>query len=341
MIVLGLETSCDDTAAAVVGPEGALSDVVHGQLMHDRYGGVVPELAGRAHAEKLVETVRGALDRAGIARPDAVAATAGPGLMGAVLVGLCHGKALAAAWDLPFIGVNHLEGHLLSPLLDAPPGSVDWPFLCLVVSGGHTSLYLARGLGDYEVLAQTIDDAAGEATDKVARMMGLGYPGGPVVDRLAQGGDPAAVALPRPRVKTLGALQRRRQTSQRGPLDMSFSGLKTAVRQHLLGPSPAAVPDVCASFQEAVVDVLVDRVQRAVRQTGVRTLAVGGGVAANSRLRARLRALAPEIQVFLPPRSRCTDNAAMIAHVGRLRLLAGQRDPLSTTARAGWAPGAP
>jgi N6-L-threonylcarbamoyladenine synthase len=341
--VLGIETSCDDTAAGVVGPDGILSDVVYGQLDHARYGGVVPELAGRAHAEKLVDTVRGALDGAGIERPDAVAATAGPGLMGAVLVGLCHGKALAAGWGVPFIGVNHLEGHLLSPLLDAPAGSVDWPFLCLVVSGGHTTLYLARGLGDYEVLAQTIDDAAGEAYDKVARMLGLGYPGGPVVDRLAAAGDPVAVPLPRPRVKALGELQRRGLSSRRGPLDMSFSGLKTAVRQYVLsqGAEGVSVPDVCASFQEAVVDVLVDRVCRAARQTGVRTLALGGGVAANSRLRERMLALGPELRVVLPARARCTDNAAMIAHVGRLRLLAGQRDPLSTAARAGWAPGTP
>mgnify|MGYP002633899789 CR=1 FL=1 len=341
MKVLGIETSCDDTAAAVVGAEGVLSDLVHGQLVHNAYGGVVPELAGRAHAEKVVVTVRAALEGAGIERPDAVAATAGPGLMGAVLVGLCHGKALAAAWDVPFIGVNHLEGHLLSPLLDAPAGAVVWPFLCLVVSGGHTSLYLATGLGEYEVLAQTIDDAAGEACDKVARMLGLGYPGGPAVDRRAAFGDPTAVALPRPRVKALGELKRRGQISTRRPLDMSFSGLKTAVRQHLLGPDPASVDDVCASFQEALVDVLVDRVTKAARKTGVTTVAIGGGVAANSRLRARLSALEPELRVFLPPKNRCTDNAAMIAHVGRLRLLAGQRDPLSISARAGWAPGAP
>ena len=210
MLTLGLETSCDETAASVVGPDGVLSDVVHTQAVHIEYGGVVPELAARAHAEKLGTVVRAALDRAGVERPDAVAATAGPGLIGAVLVGLSAAKGLAAAWGVPFVAVNHLEGHMLSPLLEDPPP--DWPFLALVVSGGHTALYHCRGLGDYETLAETVDDAAGEAFDKVARMMGLGYPGGPVIDRLAADGDPMAVDFPRPRLKT--------------GMDFSFSGLR-------------------------------------------------------------------------------------------------------------------
>jgi N6-L-threonylcarbamoyladenine synthase len=338
LIVLGIESSCDETAASVVDATGVRSDVIHTQGIHAQYLGVVPELAGRAHADKVVVTVRSALAQAGIERPDAVAATAGPGLMGAVLVGLCMGKSLAAGWDVPFCAVNHLEAHLLAPLLEADAPA--FPFLSLVVSGGHTTLYLARALGDYEVLGQTIDDAAGEAYDKVARMLGLGYPGGPPVDALAQTGDPTAVAFPRPRPKPRpqADVSRRRQTVARSPLDMSFSGLKTSVRQHLARADRAQPADVAASFQEAVADVLTDRIQAAVRQTGVHRVAIGGGVAANSRLRDRVASL-PGVTVTIPPRARCTDNGAMIAHAGRLHLLAGRSDPLSTGARAAWMPG--
>ena len=337
MIVLGIETSCDETAAALVGPgpdgrSRVLSDVIHSQEIHAAYGGVVPELASRSHADHVVATVRAALDRAGVERPDAVVATAGPGLLGAVLVGLCFGKALAAGWALPFVGVNHLEGHLLSPLLEDPPPP--WPFLALVVSGGHTTLYLALGLGRYQTLASTVDDAAGEAYDKVSRMLGLGYPGGPVIDRLAAAGRPGAFELPRPVVRDR---ERRAAT-----LDWSFSGLKTAVRTLLESHPTAPAEDVALAFQEAVVEVLVDRLRRAAREHGVRDVAVSGGVAANSRLRARLLELhdSGELRVVLPPRARCTDNGAMTAHAGRLRLLVGQRDPLDLSARASWAPGA-
>lgn len=318
MRVLGLESSCDETAAAVVSGEGVLSDVVHTQAIHGEYGGVVPELAARAHTEKVVSVVRAALDRAGLDKPDAVAATAGPGLIGAVLVGLSCAKALASAWDVPFVAVNHLEGHMLSPLLEdpAPP----WPYLALVVSGGHTTLYLCEGLGQTRILAETVDDAAGEAFDKVARMMKLGYPGGPVIDRLAAVGDPEAVSFPRPRM--------------RSGLDFSFSGLKTAVRQHLQRSDRASDADVAASFQRAVVDCLADRLVRAADQTGVRHAAIAGGVAANSELRERVQSLG--LNMTIPPRSRCTDNAAMIAHAGRLRLLAGQRDSMQTRARPSW-----
>ncbi|MFN7147745.1 MAG: tRNA (adenosine(37)-N6)-threonylcarbamoyltransferase complex transferase subunit TsaD, partial [Myxococcota bacterium] len=303
MNVLGVESSCDETAAAVVGPAGVLSDVVHGQEIHAAYGGVVPEIASRAHAEQIVPVVRAALERAGIERPDAVAATAGPGLVGAVLVGLSFGKAAALGWGVPFVPVNHLEGHLLSPLLDDPAPA--FPFLALVVSGGHTTLYLAEGVGRYRTLAETVDDAVGEAYDKVARMLGLGYPGGPLVDRLALDGDATAIPLPRPRV---------------GNLDMSFSGLKTAVRGWLEKHPDTKPADLAASFQEAVADVLVDRVKRAAHTTGVDRIAIGGGVAANSRVRARIAGSG--LHAFLPPKSRCTDNGAMIANVGRLRLLA-------------------
>jgi N6-L-threonylcarbamoyladenine synthase len=335
MFVLGIETSCDDTAAGVVGPDGVVSDVVHGQAIHEEYGGVVPELASRAHAEKVVITARAALEQAGIERPDGVCATSGPGLVGAVLVGLNFARGLALSWDLPFVGVNHLEGHLLSTLLEheAP----EWPFLSLVVSGGHSTLYLARSLGRYEILGQTVDDAVGEAYDKVARMMRLGYPGGPPLDRLARDGRADAIAFPRPVLKPGARQSRRRVQLERRPLDMSFSGLKTAVRVHIQSEGRLSDADIAASFQEAVVDVLCDRVRRAVEQTGVRRVAIGGGVAANSRLRQRLAEL--PIELFLPPPARCTDNGSMIAHVGRLRMLDGQRDPWSLTARAHWVPG--
>jgi N6-L-threonylcarbamoyladenine synthase len=315
--VLGIETSCDETAASVVGPDGIASDVVYTQEVHARFGGVVPELASRAHAEKIGAVTREALRRAAIPRPDAVAATAGPGLIGAILVGLSFAKGLAAAWDVPFVAVNHLEGHMLSALLETPPPR--FPFLALVVSGGHTAVYHCRALGDYEVLGETLDDAAGEAFDKVARVLGLGYPGGPAIDRLAATGDPAAVPFPRPLP---------------GDLDFSFSGLKTAVRVHVAGPGRASDADVCASFQAAVVDCLVARITRASQRTGVRQIALAGGVAANSGLRARAATLG--LEVVVPPRSRCTDNASMIAHAGRLHLLAGTRDSLASGARPGW-----
>jgi len=322
MNVLGIESSCDETAAAVYAADGVRSDVVHSQSIHAEFGGVVPELAARAHVEKVVAVSRAALAQAGLERPDAVAVTAGPGLIGAVLVGLSYAKALAATWDVPLIGVNHLEGHLLSPMIE--PDGPTFPYLALVVSGGHTALYVARGLGDYETLGQTVDDAAGEAFDKVARMLGLGYPGGPVVDRLAASGDAEAVAFPRPHP---------------GGLDWSFSGLKTSVRTHLQRAGRASDADVCASFQAAVVDCLVQRVEEAVRRTGVRRVAIAGGVAANSALRDRIAAL--PIPTTLPARSRCTDNGAMIAHAGRLHLLAGSTDDWTLGARVGWQPGAP
>jgi N6-L-threonylcarbamoyladenine synthase len=321
MQVLGIETSCDETAAAVVGESGVLSDVVHTQQVHARFGGVVPELAARAHAEKLPPTVAAALAEAGIDRPDAVAATAGPGLIGALLVGFSWAKAAALAWGVPFVAVNHLEGHLLSPLLEPDPPP--FPFLALVMSGGHTTLYRCDGPGRYAVLGETVDDAAGEAFDKVGRLLGLGWPGGPAVDALADRGDPAAIALPRPLP---------------GDLDFSFAGLKTAVRTHVARGDRASDADVCASFRAAVVDCLMRRVTDAVASTGITTVAVAGGVAANRLLRERLAAL--DARVIVPPRSRCTDNASMIAFAGRLRLLRGERDPLSFTARPSWPIGA-
>jgi len=247
--------------------------------------------------------------------------TAGPGLVGALLVGLSYGKALAAGWGVPFIGVNHLEGHLLSPILEAQ--EVQWPFLALLVSGGHTSLYLCKGLGDYQMLGDTLDDAAGEAFDKVARLLGLGYPGGPQVDRLAAQGDSKAIAFPRPLP---------------GELNFSFSGLKTSVRTFLERNASFSVEDVCASFQAAVIDCLLQRTQKAARETGCYRVAVAGGVAANSGLRRAFSEIG--FATYLPDVARCTDNAAMIAHVGLLRLQAGQCDTLDFSVQPSWSPAA-
>lgn len=320
--VLGIETSCDETAAAVVGEAGVRSDVVYTQEVHAAYGGVVPELASRAHLERLVPITQRALAEAGLDRPDAVAATAGPGLVGALLVGFSFAKALAATWGVPLVAVNHLEGHLLAPRLDDP--RPDFPYLVLVASGGHTAMYLCHAPGRVDTLGETVDDAAGEAFDKVAKLLGLGWPGGPLVDRLAAEGDPRAVAFPRPRP---------------GDLDFSFSGLKTAVRTHVSRPGRASDADVCASFREAVVDVLCDRLVRAAARTGVPRIAITGGVAANAELRRRLPTLG--LEAYVPPRHRCTDNAAMIAHAGRLRLLAGERAAPDALARPSWPPGTP
>ena len=330
MNVLGIETSCDETAAAVVDATGVRSDVIWSQEVHQQFGGVVPELASRAHIEKVVSCTRSALDQAGIDKPDLVCATAGPGLVGAVLVGFCYAKALAIGWQVPFVAVNHLEGHLLSPLLNEP--APPFPFLSLVVSGGHTSLYVARGVGQYEILAQTIDDAAGEAYDKVARMMGLGYPGGPLIDQLAKKGNPRAIAFPRANRLAIG--RTKIAPEDRTELDVSFSGLKTAVRNYLEKTNGWIAEDVAASFQAAVIDVLLDRVHRAAQQTGIRRVAIGGGVAANSELRTRITSIG--LECFIPPRSRCTDNGSMIALVGRLRYLAGFRTDFEQTARSRW-----
>lgn len=330
--VLGVETSCDETAVSVLRNGEVLSDVIWSQSIHEEYGGVVPELASRAHVDKVVTCTEAALKEAGIERPDLVCATAGPGLVGAVLVGFCFAKALAIGYKTPFIGVNHLEGHLLSSLLNDPAPS--FPFLSLVVSGGHTTLYLARSVGDYVVLGQTVDDAAGEAYDKVARLMGLSYPGGPVIDRLAQMGNPKSIPFPRTHRLSVG--KTKIDNAKRTELDMSFSGLKSAVRQYLERTPGWEATDVAASFQAAVMDVLINRIERAMKQTGVRRLTVGGGVAANSELRSRLEAL--DAEVFLPPRNRCTDNGSMIANVGYLRYQAGFRFNPMETVRSRWSP---
>jgi N6-L-threonylcarbamoyladenine synthase len=283
--------------------------VVSSQIdIHARFGGVVPEVASRAHLESIVPVVRMAFDEAGIApsRVDAVAATAGPGLIGALLVGVSAAKSLALSWDRPFIGVNHLEAHLYAGLLDDP--GLEFPLVVLLVSGGHTMIVEMRGHGDYRILGRTIDDAAGEAYDKVARFLDLGYPGGPVIDRVSADGDPDAIPFPR--------------AMMNDGLDFSFSGLKTAVVNHARRNPGARSVDIAASFQAAVVDVLCAKTLRAAAQSGARGVVLGGGVAANSLLRSEMQRRGSEagVRVALPSRAMCTDNAAMIAAAAWHRL---------------------
>jgi N6-L-threonylcarbamoyladenine synthase len=331
MRVLGIETSCDETAAAVVTEGGdVLSDVVRSQVaLHAPYGGVVPEVAARDHARAVVPVVREALSRAGVtaADLDGVAVTSRPGLAGALLVGLQAAKGLAWAAGKPLVGVDHLVGHLLAVFLrrnGAPTERPAFPYVALLASGGHTAIYRVDGpsLGAIRELGATRDDAAGEAFDKVAKLLGLGYPGGPVVDRLAEGGDAAAAkdAVPRP-------------MARKDSLEFSFSGVKTAVARHVARrgrPEGQALRDLCAAFQGAVVDALVQKTVRAARAEGVERVVLAGGVAANRGLRARMAAACArrDLALFIPPFASCTDNGAMIAYAGALRLAAGERDAL-------------
>ncbi|MEN3001722.1 MAG: tRNA (adenosine(37)-N6)-threonylcarbamoyltransferase complex transferase subunit TsaD [Armatimonadota bacterium] len=349
-LILGIETSCDETSAAVVEGRRVLSNVVASQAdLHARWGGIVPEAAARQHVERLNPILQQALDEAGVELRDieGIAVTNRPGLVGALVVGLAAAKALAFALNLPFVGVHHLEGHLYSAFLTEPDAPIPFPHLCLIVSGGHTELVLAHGHGNYQLLGQTLDDAAGEAFDKVARLLGLGYPGGPAIDRLARKGDPNAFHFPRAWLE--------------GSHNFSFSGLKTAVlreverlRSEALIPSPSPtlrergashsvgmpayenephildesiLADLCASFQQAVIDVLIVKAIRAAQACQVSVLTVVGGVAANSALQQQMREAAEtaHLQLFIPPPYYCTDNAAMIAYAGYHRLLAGER----------------
>ena len=323
-----MESSCDETAAAVIdGTRRVLSNVVASQVdLHGVYGGVVPELASRRHLITVIPVLRSALQAAGIglARLDGIAVTYGPGLVGSLLVGLQAAKAIAMVCGLPVVGVNHLEAHLAAVFLRGETEDAErpfFPFVGLVVSGGHTALYLVSGFGRVRLLGNTRDDAAGEALDKVAKMLGLGYPGGPQLEERARSGDPGIHRFPR-------AMRRK------GSLDFSFSGLKTAVRNFLAGPrihgepDPKQVASVAAAVQEAVVDSLCSKTMAAVQATGCRRLVVGGGVSANQALRTEMRTRcdADGVRLHLPPRSLCTDNAAMVASVGLYYLTEGSSE---------------
>jgi N6-L-threonylcarbamoyladenine synthase len=333
MRVIGIETSCDETAVAVYDAgRGLLSHRLYSQIaMHQAYGGVVPELASRDHVQRLLPLVREALADAESDRDciDGVAYTAGPGLIGALLVGAGFAASLSLAWGKPALGIHHLEGHLLAPLLE--PNPPDFPFLALLVSGGHTQLIDVTALGAYRILGETLDDAAGEAFDKTAKLLGLPYPGGAALARLAQSGRDGRFVLPRPMLDRPG-------------LDFSFSGLKTAALVALRGREldDALRADVARGFQEAVVETLAEKCRRALEQTGHRRLVVAGGVGANGRLRDRLSDVVRPFgaQLYFPRVEFCTDNGAMIALAGCMRLAAGMREGLNIGARAHWELGA-
>ena len=329
MRVLGIESSCDETGLALFDTErGLLAHALHSQIaLHAAYGGVVPELASRDHVRKALPLLRTVLEQAGLAARDidGVAYTAGPGLVGALLVGASIGRSLALAWGVPAVGVHHMEGHLLAPMLENPaPG---FPFIALLVSGGHTLLVEVRGIGQYRILGDTLDDAAGEAFDKTAKLLGLAYPGGPVLAKLAEQGDPSRFHFPRPMTNRPG-------------LDFSFSGLKTfaltTFQEHAGDDQTRA--DIARAFQDAVVDTLLIKCRRALRQSGVKRLVIAGGVGANRALREGLARMTGELgaELFFPRLEFCTDNGAMIAYAGACRLRAGERQDPEIAVRPRW-----
>ena len=323
MVVLAIESSCDETAAAViVGGEKALSNIVSSQTqVHRKYGGVVPELASRKHIEAIIPVINEALGKAGITleHVEGIAVTNGPGLIGSLLVGLSVAKAIAYARNLPFVGVNHVEGHLSAIFLENP--RLRFPFIGLVVSGGHTCLYRVDHLGSYKWLGGTRDDAAGEAFDKVAKLLNLGYPGGPVIDEVARNGDPQAISFPRAFIS-------------KDSFDFSFSGIKTSVLHYVREHPQDRVEDIAASFQEAVVDVLVSKAVQAARSLDLHRLVLSGGVACNTRLRTRFQEIAEKegLDMNVPSPILCTDNAAMIGVIGHYYLERGGTSPLTLNA---------
>jgi N6-L-threonylcarbamoyladenine synthase len=332
MIILGIDTSCDDTCAAIVeNGKRVLSNIVSSQgSVHHRYGGVVPELASREHIRTIVPVVEEALEHAGVEGKelDAIAVTSGPGLVGALLVGIYFAKALSLALDIPLVGINHLEGHILSIFLEERPPS--FPFIALTVSGGHTNIYHVLGFGDYTVLGRTLDDAAGEAFDKIAKLLGLGYPGGAVIEKLAAQGQDDAIDFPRAYLSE-------------DSLDFSFSGLKTAVALYVRNwleqgqeNSGVTAADIAASFQAAVVDILTEKAATATARTQVSSAVLAGGVARNNRLRSTIqqRMAREKVDLFISSPEFCTDNGAMIALAGYHRIISGQRDGLTLDARS-------
>lgn len=329
MRILGIETSCDETGVAIFDDEkGLLAHELYSQVkLHADYGGVVPELASRDHVKKTIPLIKEALKNAGLtpADLDGVAYTAGPGLVGALLVGATIGRSLAYAWNLPAVAVHHMEGHLLAPMLeDNPPA---FPFVALLVSGGHTMMVEVRAIGEYQILGESIDDAAGEAFDKTAKLMGLDYPGGPLLSRLAEKGTPGRFTFPRP-------------MTDRPGLDFSFSGLKTFAANTIRanGDDEQTRADIAYAFQEAVVDTLAIKCKRALKQTGFKRLVIAGGVSANKHLREQLEVMMTKMngEVFYPRTEFCTDNGAMIAYAGMQRLKNQESSDLSVKAHPRW-----
>ncbi len=329
MRILGIETSCDETGIAVYDDkQGLLSHELYSQVkLHADYGGVVPELASRDHVRKIIPLIEKALADANTTSDqiDGVAFTQGPGLVGALLVGSSVGRSLAYAWNVPAVGVHHMEGHLLAPMLES--SAPEFPFVALLVSGGHSMLVKVDAIGEYEVLGESIDDAAGEAFDKTAKLLGLDYPGGPLLAKLAEKGEPGHYKFPRP-------------MTDRPGLDFSFSGLKTFAANTIrdADTSEQTKANIANAFQEAVVDTLIIKCRRALKQTGMKRLVIAGGVSANTQLRAQMQALMTELkgEVFYPSLAYCTDNGAMIAYAGMQRLKAGQTVELSAQAKPRW-----